>query len=205
MQWTCVKRRLGNRCAQQPSCERRSEPGYMTRSPEAEPGLAAGQGRLRHHPPPPGKRLCSSLDSEELPWAQDESRQREKSDAGSKRGPESSATAAPPGPGPAGSERWVLWSLRAASPDIPGQVPERRDPVQGKQTGGWSQRWHRKGLGAEQRAPWQPRLREPALRLHSALHPASLERSGRGRSRSAPPPTPGRQEQRREEEAGAQD
>lgn len=45
----------GNRCAQQPSCKRRSEPGYKTRSPEAELGLAAGQvwWALRRRPPCP--------------------------------------------------------------------------------------------------------------------------------------------------------
>ena len=73
------------------------------------------------------------------------------------------------------------------------QVPERGDPIQGKQTGGWSQRWHSKGLGAEQRAPWQPLCGfiQPCIRL---LWPLPF--------RTAPPPP---QEQRREGEARAQD
>lgn len=43
----------GNRCAQQHGCE--SEPGYVTRSPEAEPGPAAKQvwWALRRRPPCP--------------------------------------------------------------------------------------------------------------------------------------------------------
>ena len=86
------------------------------------------------------------------------------------------------------SEGSVLLCTPSPRHPVP-QVPEHGDPVQGKQMGGRSRRWLRKGLGAEQRVPWQPWLREPALWLHSALHPAS----------PVPPPAGA------EEEAGAQD